>query len=172
MTRKRNARRARLGSATLVCISVGLFGGAAPALADDASVLRAWERNDRQFAALGREAGRAVTTFDRTRRAGPLLGVIARTRALIVKTRNGVIAEQPSTATGGSARLAAVRSLAHFYRSLGALRSRVLASVRGDRRAAMAHGARAEAEAKRSEAQARLAVSLFRQAGLSPAGAT
>ena len=161
-------RRARLvGSAVFLATACVLLG-AAPAVADDASVLRAWESNDAQFAVLGRQVERATVTFRRTRRAGPLLGALARTRALIIRTRKAVLAEQASTPVGASARLAALHSLSYFERSIRSLSASAVALTRGQPRTALALARRSEAEIARAEQLAERAKAFFRQAGLSP----
>lgn len=160
-------RRVVLALVAAVAVLTGGWG-AAPALADDASVLRAWEGNDAQFAVLGRQVRAGATTLERTRRPGPLLGALVRTRALIIKTRKAVLAERASSPAGASARLAALRSLSYFERSIRSLWAGTVAAVRGERTRANTLLNRSEAELKQADSLADLATSLFRQAGLSP----
>lgn len=148
---------------SLLAMGVVALGGAAPASADDASVLRAWEINDARFAVLDRQSEAA----SRSNRAGPLLGVLARGRALARRTRAGVVAQQASTPAGNNARTEAVRSLQLLEHSI-VYAYRALRVVRTNRRTATALIRRGEVLSNQAEAAAKLAVTYFRQAGLSP----
>ena len=160
-------RPGRIGAAVLASVALAAVG-APPAQADDASVLRALESNDAAFRALGRQIDAGSRTFRATRRAGPLLGALARTRALIIETRKAVLAEQASTPTGAAARSASLRALGWFERSILSLRGATLATVRGQPRLALTLARRADALGRAAEAAAGQAIALFRQAGLSP----
>ena len=149
--------------------AVALAGAvAAPARADDASVLRAWEANDAAFATLGRQVALGARTLQRTGRAGPLLGALVRTRALIIRTRKAVLAEQASTPTGASARAACLRALGHFERSVVLLYRGTVAGLQGRKRTGLALLNQSEAALKQADVAADQATALFRQAGLSP----
>lgn len=151
----------------LVC-GLCLAAAAPAARADDAGVLRAGERYDPEWDAVGRQFESAMSTLAREHRPQPLLAVISRWRALIVKTRRAVLGQRSSTPTGSAARAATLRALGRFEQALIALRGGVLARMRG-------HGATARTLTRRAElrfGQAQIAVdqaiALFRRAGLHP----
>jgi hypothetical protein len=77
-----------------------------------------------------------------------------------------VLAAHASTPTGVAARAATLRALGLFDRSLLSVRAAVAASLRGDRRAAVALSKRAETESRQAEAARSLAIALFRRLGL------
>ncbi len=167
-TMSRRGGRRRLAVA-IVAISMGLLGaGASPAQADDASVLAAVESHDAAFTVVGRQVAVASQTLARTHRGGPLLGALARTRALIIATRKAVLGQQASTPTGAAARSASIRTLSYFENSIISLYRGTRAAITGHRVTALALSRRAEAQAKLAQAAGDQAVTLFRQAGLSP----
>lgn len=161
----------RLAGAGLATLLASLLLGAAvaaPARADDAGVLRAWEGNDPAFTVLGRQVAAGARTLERTNRAGPLLGALGRTRALIIRTRRAIVAEPASTPTGAAARAAALRSLGQLERSVVLLYRGTIAGLQGRKTTSLALLKQSEAALKQAEAAAGQAVALFRQAGLRP----
>ena len=150
----------------VACSLTALVAPAAPALADDASVARAYRMQDAASLILQRQAGPAFATFERTGRTGPILGLLSRTRAVVVRTNVAVLREQASTPTGASARGYGLRALGLLNRAILSLQGGLRASDRGQRVLAGRLIARGETQlqyADRADRQARI---LFGQAGV------
>lgn len=164
--------RRRAGTAA-ASVAVAALSLPAPAGASDASVLRAWQSNDRAFTATGAQVRLATVTFERHHDPTRLLALFARTRTLVDTTRHAVLGQRPSTATGASARSSALSSLGFFGRSILSRRDSTLATAHG-RRALGAHlEDRADDLLDLSDATAARAIRLFRSLGLraGPVGA-
>lgn len=166
MERTRCAARRTNMAAALGTTLILALAAAAPASADDASVLGAWAANGAQFNVLADQVTAGTVAFRRTGRAGRLFGALVRTRALIRRTRLGIIAQQASTPTGEQARITALRSLYYLDRSLVHLYRSVRAIQARRRALALALARRGKAYANRADALNREANALFRRAGL------
>lgn len=161
--------RARL--AVCACAVLALTGAsAAPAVADDAAVLTAWEANDPQFSKLSRETTRAFRAWERSdfKRSAPVFAKLRETRALLLRTRQAVGFAQPSTEPGTRAKKGALRSMKALDRSLVIDARAVRVAPRRGGPAAGRVFARAERERKRASVYARGALALFRSLGLKP----
>jgi hypothetical protein len=131
--------------ALIVVVSVSLLAAfAVPARADDASLARAWHSNDAALGVLNRQIASAFATFQRSNRVGRLQGLLARHRAVILRTRRAVLAQQPSTPTGAAARNSALRTLGLSVRRTLADQAGLRAFMRGHRALAARLFARAE----------------------------
>lgn len=159
----------RIHGLALAAALAGTAGAPADARADDAGVLRAFERDRAAHRAAQAEIEREGRIYLVIGRAKPLLADLARGRALIIRTRRAVLAEQPSTPTGASARTAGLESLSRYERGILALRAGVFAREAGRRRESGALVRRASAHFRIGDQAAARARTLFRQAGLSPA---
>jgi hypothetical protein len=140
----------------------------APALADDASAARAWCGSSRAFALLNQQEYAADVAFnraDRRARGGPLLSVQQRRRLLIVRTRQGLLLQRASTATGAAALSLGLRSLALQERMTLAYAGGVRAFLRGNRPLGHRLFARGNTLNSHGGRDAGRALALFRQAG-------
>lgn len=160
------ARRRRRIYLAAACSLTVLVAPAAPARADDASVARAYRLQDAASLILQRQAGPAFATFERTGRTGPMLGLLSRTRRVVVRTHAAVLAQQASTPTGGSARAYGLRALGLLNRAILALQGGLRASDRGQRIVAGRLIARGETLLKYADRDDRRARILFAQAGV------
>jgi len=150
----------------IACSLTALLAPAAPAHADDASVARAYRMQDAASLILQRQAGPAFATFERTGRTGPILGLLSRTRAVVVRTNVAVLGQQASTPTGVSARGYCLRSLGLLNRAILSLQGGLRASDRGQRVLAGRLITRGETQLKYADRADRQARMLFAQAGV------
>jgi hypothetical protein len=163
--RARAERRCRIWLA-IACSLTALLASAVPAQADDASVARAYRMQDAASLILQRQAGPAFATFERTGRTGPILGLLSRTRAVVVRTNTAVLGQQASTAAGASARDYGLRALGLLNRAILSLQGGLRASDRGERILAGRLIARGETQLKYADRADRQARILFAQAGV------
>jgi hypothetical protein len=142
-------------------LAVATMAFPAAAFADDASAERAYRSNDVAAAVLERRLLIAYSTFDLTGRAGPLLHGLVQARALIIRTRRGLISERASTPAGAAARAAAFRALSLAERAALTARAAVLVRSQGEATAFRRLKARAEDLARQAAAADRSARALF-----------
>lgn len=158
--------RRRRGAWLAALCTLTLLAPAAPARADDASVARAYRMQDAASLILQRQAGPAFATFERTGRTGPILGLLSRTRAVVVRTNSAVLGQQASTPTGASARGYGLRALGLLNRAILSLQGGLRASDRGQRIVAGRLIARGETQLKYADLADRQARVLFARAGV------
>lgn len=161
-----SVRRRRGVWLAVVCSLTALLAPATPARADDASVARAYRMQDAASLILQRQAGPAFATFERTGRTGPILGLLSRTRGVVVRTNSAVLGQQASTPTGASARGYGLRALGLLNRAILSLQGGLRASDRGQRILAGRLIARGETQLKYADLADRQARILFAQAGV------
>jgi hypothetical protein len=146
-------------------------------LGDDSSVRKAWQADDARYRTFERDFRRAIGRFvvRKFRRPAPVLRVLRRGRRLVDRTTEHVRAEEPTTASGTSAKEYVLLSLGNRDR-YHALMERVVRLISRGRVRAYSVGTEAARMRKRARRNARTARRLFRQARdeppLSPAPAS
>jgi hypothetical protein len=158
----------RVAAVLLPLAVLALLLAAPPAIADDASVKRAWDSEDAAFTSLGKSVRREQARWERRgfTRDGKLLRLMRRGERLSRTVVERVTAEQPSSPTGAEARERALRSTSTFAEFFVAERRFIRAMRPRPSRRARRLERRAISLDRRTRREAKRALELFKQLGL------
>lgn len=150
---------------TVVAALTAALMTASPAVADDASMKRAWDSQDPAFTELGKSVRREFRAWAKRghTRDAKLLRLLERGETLSIRVEQAVNPEQPSTPQGTEAKTFILQSLATFKAHFAEERKAVRAAPG---RRAQRFGKEADRLFDQSAAEAKKARDLLAQVGI------